>query len=77
MIDNRELQVCKVPEMKNEIINNRGSIQAISKIPSNLKEVYKTIWEIKQKAIIDAHNVIERNNELIKYSQIFSSLILP
>jgi ribonucleotide reductase alpha subunit len=40
-------------EMKNEIINNRGSIQAISKIPSNLKEVYKTIWEIKQKAIID------------------------
>ena len=40
-------------EMKNEIINNRGSIQAISKIPSNIKDVYKTIWEIKQKAIID------------------------
>jgi ribonucleoside-diphosphate reductase alpha subunit len=40
-------------EMKNEIISNRGSIQNIARIPNNLKEVYKTIWEIKQKSIID------------------------
>jgi ribonucleotide reductase alpha subunit len=40
-------------EMKNEIINQRGSIQKIDKIPANIKEVYKTAWEVKQRAVID------------------------
>lgn len=30
-----------------------GSIQNINEIPSELKEIYKTVWEIKQKALID------------------------
>ena len=30
-----------------------GSVQDIDVIPDNLKELYKTVWEIKQKAIID------------------------
>ena len=30
-----------------------GSIQNISEIPDDLKEMYKTIWEIKQKSVID------------------------
>ena len=30
-----------------------GSIQNIKEIPDDLKEMYKTIWEIKQKSIID------------------------
>lgn len=39
--------------IKNEIISNRGSIQNIENIPNDLKNIYKTIWEIKQKYVID------------------------
>ncbi|KAI5192764.1 ribonucleoside-diphosphate reductase subunit M1 [Nematocida sp. AWRm77] len=41
------------PEMKNLIIDHEGSVQNIPSIPTHLKELYKTIWEIKQKAVID------------------------
>jgi ribonucleoside-diphosphate reductase alpha chain len=44
-------------EIRTEIIANNGSIQSIKEIPEDLREVYKTVWEIKQKAIID-HSVI-------------------
>ncbi|SJZ52546.1 ribonucleoside-diphosphate reductase subunit alpha [Sediminibacterium ginsengisoli] len=40
-------------DMKNEIIRNNGSIQKIDGIPNDLKEIYKTVWEIKQRAVID------------------------
>ncbi|WP_295122231.1 ribonucleoside-diphosphate reductase subunit alpha [uncultured Chitinophaga sp.] len=40
-------------DMKNQIIANNGSIQKIEQIPSQLKELYKTVWEIKQRTIID------------------------
>jgi len=40
-------------EMKNKIISANGSVQDIPEIPVNLKEIYKTVWEIKQKALID------------------------
>lgn len=39
--------------MKNKIIANNGSIQSIAEIPADLKEIYKTVWEIKQRAVID------------------------
>lgn len=39
--------------LKNQIIANNGSIQSINEIPENIKELYKTVWEIKQKSIID------------------------
>lgn len=39
--------------MKNKLIAANGSVQAIPEIPNNLKELYKTAWEIKQKTIID------------------------
>lgn len=41
------------PEIRAQLIANEGSIQAISAIPSDLKELYKTAWEIPQKALID------------------------
>lgn len=41
------------PEIKNDIVANSGSIQAIECIPKELKELYKTVWEIKQRVIID------------------------
>ena len=39
--------------MKDQIIQHNGSIQNIDKIPSDIKELYKTAWEIKQKSIIE------------------------
>ena len=40
-------------DMKDRIIYYNGSIQKIEEIPENLKKIYKTAWEIKQKALID------------------------
>ncbi|MFK8283010.1 ribonucleoside-diphosphate reductase subunit alpha [Capnocytophaga cynodegmi] len=39
--------------MKNKLIAENGSVQNIPEIPTELKELYKTVWEIKQKTIID------------------------
>lgn len=39
--------------MKNRLIAANGSIQEIPEIPQNIKDLYKTVWEISQKAIID------------------------
>ncbi|KAK2576119.1 hypothetical protein KPH14_007452 [Odynerus spinipes] len=39
-------------QMKNEIIANNGSIQNIDRIPTDLKLLYKTVWEISQKTIL-------------------------
>ena len=35
-------------QLKDKIIAGNGSIQSIDEIPGELKELYKTIWEIKQ-----------------------------
>lgn len=40
-------------KMKNELIAANGSIQGIKRIPGNIKALYRTVWEIPQKAIID------------------------
>ena len=40
-------------DMKDEILRHKGSVQAIAAIPEDLKELYKTTWEIKQKHVID------------------------
>jgi ribonucleotide reductase alpha subunit len=39
--------------IRNRIIADRGSVQNIEEIPKNLRDVYKTVWEIPQKVIID------------------------
>ncbi len=41
------------PQMKDRIILANGSIQDIAEIPDYIKELYKTVWEIKMKNIID------------------------
>ncbi len=40
-------------DMKNKIMMHNGSVQHIDEIPDNIKALYKTIWEIKQKDLID------------------------
>ena len=39
--------------MKNQLIAANGSIQNIQEIPENLKALYRTAWEISQRAILD------------------------
>ncbi len=39
--------------MKNKIITANGSIQHIEEIPADIRELYKTVWEIKQRNLID------------------------
>jgi ribonucleoside-diphosphate reductase alpha chain len=39
--------------MKNRLIEANGSIQNIPEIPQNIKDLYKTVWEISQKVIIE------------------------
>jgi ribonucleoside-diphosphate reductase alpha chain len=39
--------------MRQKLIASNGSVQNITEIPQNLKDIYKTVWEISQKVIID------------------------
>ncbi len=40
-------------DIKQEIMRHNGSIQNIESIPDDLKELYKTVWEMSMKDIID------------------------
>ena len=40
-------------EMKDLMVKANGSVQSIIDIPANIKELYKTVWEMSQKIIID------------------------
>jgi ribonucleoside-diphosphate reductase subunit M1 len=39
--------------IRNQIIADRGSVQNIEEIPKHLRDVYKTVWEIPQRTILD------------------------
>lgn len=39
--------------MQQDIIRANGSVQNISSIPDNLKQIYKTVWEIPQRVLIN------------------------
>ncbi len=39
--------------MRNRLISTNGSVQNVPGIPQNIKDLYKTVWEISQKVIID------------------------
>jgi ribonucleoside-diphosphate reductase subunit M1 len=40
------------PELKNELIAHNGSVSMLD-IPEKLKAVYKTVWEVKQRTLVD------------------------
>ncbi len=41
------------PDLKERIIAANGSIQGLPEVPPAIKERYKTVWEVKQKTLID------------------------
>ena len=43
---------CALPILKNRIIADGGSIQRIPNIPDDIKILYKTVWEISQRQIV-------------------------
>lgn len=40
-------------DLKDKILLNEGSVQSIDEIPLEIKKLYKTVWEIPQKVIVD------------------------
>merc|ERR1712166_316561 len=40
-------------DMRIQLVAHNGSVQHIDQIPAELKELYKTVWEIKQRAVLD------------------------
>jgi len=40
-------------EMSRALIQHRGSVQNIANVPQNIKDVYRTVWEISQRSVID------------------------
>ncbi|BBI30419.1 ribonucleotide reductase large subunit [Acanthamoeba castellanii medusavirus] len=51
----RDLQALGLwsPAMKNKLVVNSGSVQNIAEIPDDIKKLYKTVWEIPQRVILD------------------------
>eukprot|EP00924_Labyrinthula_sp_SR-Ha-C_P014075 augustus_masked-scaffold_56-processed-gene-1.98-mRNA-1 protein AED:0.01 eAED:0.01 QI:0/-1/0/1/-1/1/1/0/805 len=41
------------PSIRNQIMADRGSVQHVAEIPQELKALYKTVWEIKQKQVLN------------------------
>jgi ribonucleoside-diphosphate reductase alpha subunit len=40
-------------QMKNKLMTSYGSVQKIKEIPEDIRAIYKTVWEIKNKSLID------------------------
>ena len=60
------------PELKNKIISNGGSVQRIPEVPADLQALYKTVWEISQKTLI---NMAADRGAFIDQSQSFNVFI--
>merc|ERR1712087_1032677 len=41
------------PLLKDKLIAANGSVQQLAEVPTELKGIYKTVWEISQKTLID------------------------
>jgi ribonucleoside-diphosphate reductase alpha chain len=41
------------PELKDKIIARNGSVQGLVEVPADIQALYKTVWELKQKTLID------------------------
>jgi ribonucleoside-diphosphate reductase alpha chain len=41
------------PELKEKIVARNGSVQGLAEVPVDVQALYKTVWELKQKTLID------------------------
>jgi ribonucleoside-diphosphate reductase alpha chain len=41
------------PELKDKIVAKNGSVQGLAEVPADLQAIFKTVWELKMKTIID------------------------
>jgi ribonucleoside-diphosphate reductase alpha subunit len=55
--------------LKNKLVANNGSVQGLTEIPEDLREVYKTVWEMKGKTLI---NMAADRGAYIDQSQSFN-----
>merc|ERR1712093_507532 len=39
--------------LRQKLIAHNGSVQYCEEVPNSLKELYKTVWEVKQRAVLD------------------------
>eukprot|EP01132_Coremiostelium_polycephalum_P005965 gene5965-7429_t len=60
------------PEIKNMIVANGGSVQNIPGLPEEYKQLYKTVWEIRQRSLID---MAAERGAFIDQSQSFNVFI--
>lgn len=57
------------PLLKDKLIAANGSVQQLDEVPSDLKSIYKTVWEISQKNLI---NMAADRGHFIDQSQSFN-----
>merc|ERR1711971_1358039 len=57
------------PLLKDKLIANNGSVQELKEIPADLRSIYKTVWEISQKQLI---NLAADRGHFIDQSQSFN-----
>jgi ribonucleoside-diphosphate reductase subunit M1 len=57
------------PLLKDKLIANNGSVQQLDEIPKDLRAIYKTVWEISQKKLI---NMAADRGHFIDQSQSFN-----
>jgi len=59
-------------EIKDKLIMENGSVQNIPEIPTEIKEIYKTVWEMSQKRLL---NMAANRSVFIDQSQSFNLFI--
>lgn len=72
-------------EMSDSIVSNAGSVQSITEIPKDIRDRYKTVWEIPQKSLLDLavirNKYVDQSQSMnvyhadAKYSKISSALV--
>ena len=40
-------------DVKQDIVRHKGSVAAVAAVPADMKELFKTVWEIRQRALVD------------------------
>ena len=41
------------PALKNRLIADNGSVTNLEELPQSIRDIYKTVWEIKQRTLVD------------------------